>query len=195
MWITILVGVGCTGESGPPPHGDTDSDTDSDSDTDTDTDSDTDSDSDTDTGIAVVWRHLDAEVIDASWVGGRYGTWITPLTDVPTLNQLLCDNTGDLVPTATMACAQCDWAFTFEVDHTIAAGDYCGDFGRTGGEWDHFEVVLGYSALGKTSYDGTEVGPVFWTYDAELARWYVLAPGASISVNEDYYYYYYYPHG
>lgn len=196
----VLVGawIGCS--TGDAPDGGTaattdDSDrpteSDSDGDTDTDADGDGDTDGDGDSGVALLWHHLEGEVRDGVWIGGRYGTWITALPTLPSFDALLCDNTGVIVSAEPAPCPECDWAFTFRIGDTTADGERCDDFGRTGGEWDGQEVTLGYTSDGARWYDYTTRGSwqLLWDGTGDGAAGGVV----SMNWNYAYYYYYYYP--
>ncbi len=209
--VTLFM-AGCTAGSDTGKTTDvTDADADTDADTDADADTDTDADSDTttiDTAIALVWYEASAQVSGGEFVSGSWGTIFTDLADLPSFDNVLCDNTGawSLAGPRDADCPDCDWAFTLATTGTTATGDLCADFGRVGGEWDGFDKSWGFSNEYLYVYGTYEIPleKVLWYYYDGGGYWFFLAynyggygynegDASDMTARRNYGYYYFYP--
>ncbi len=107
-----------------------------------------------DTGLVAV--HYAGEIhVDSSgnFVSGQFGYEFTDADELPDIDSL-CRDVGDWSENgrAPTPCSSCDWAFTLEVNDTVADGDWCAELGVYGGEWDGFSA--GWAFASTYTYSG-----------------------------------------
>ncbi len=157
----------------------------SDTEPDTDVDADADGDADTDgtisldTGTYLLWYEARVQTTDGVMTGGSWGTIFTDIADLPSFDNLLCNNTGTWTwgGDAPSMCPDCDWAFYTLTTDTVAEGPDCADVGRVGGEWDGFDHSWGFSELYLYHYARYEIPleKVLWYYYDGGGYWFFLA--------------------
>ncbi len=112
--------------------------------------------------------HVDST---GAFTSGQFGTDFTDADELPAIDSL-CRNIGDWSENgrAPTPCSTCDWAFTLEVNDTVADGDWCAELGRTGGEWDGFSA--GWAFASTYTYGGMDLELVLlYQYGR---RWYPI---------------------